>query len=79
MCYDFSLTHPCILKEVVNRHTLGYIKPPCSMDYYNNLFDRTRTVAGGFSTSALLLDHISSDSMRGTRSPTFQKSWGSGG
>ncbi|MER3493019.1 MAG: hypothetical protein C4323_12195 [Mastigocladus sp. ERB_26_2] len=47
VCYEFSLTHPCILKEVVNRHTLGYIRPLCSMDYYNNLFDRTRTVAGG--------------------------------
>jgi hypothetical protein len=40
-----AITHPCILKEVVDRHTLGHIRPLCSMGHHNNLHDRTRTVA----------------------------------
>jgi hypothetical protein len=42
-----SITHPCILREVVDRHTLGHMRPLRSMGHYNNLFDRTRTVARG--------------------------------
>ncbi|WP_341529669.1 hypothetical protein [Nostoc sp. UHCC 0302] len=42
----YGVTHPCILKEVVDRRTLGHIRPLCSMGHYKNLHDRTRTVAG---------------------------------
>ncbi len=42
-----ALTHPCILEEVVDRRTLGQKRPLCSMGHYNNLHDRTRTVAWG--------------------------------
>jgi hypothetical protein len=41
-----TLTHPCILEDVVDRRTLGQKRPPCSMGHHNNLHDRTRTVAG---------------------------------
>ncbi|AFY47831.1 hypothetical protein Nos7524_1973 [Nostoc sp. PCC 7524] len=40
-----ALTHPCILREVVDRRTLGHSRPLRSKGHYNNLFDRTRTVA----------------------------------
>ncbi|AFY34707.1 hypothetical protein Cal7507_4335 [Calothrix sp. PCC 7507] len=39
-------TQPCILEIVVDRPNLGQNRPLCSMGHYNNLFDRTRTVAG---------------------------------
>lgn len=38
-------TQPCILEEVVDRPNLGHQRPLCSMGHYNNLHDRTRTVA----------------------------------
>lgn len=34
-----------MLEEVVDRHTLGHIRPLRSMGHHKNLFDRTRTVA----------------------------------
>ncbi|AFZ03960.1 hypothetical protein [Calothrix sp. PCC 6303] len=36
---------PCILEIVVDRPNLGHNRPLCSMGHYNNLHDRTRTVA----------------------------------
>ncbi|QHG17578.1 hypothetical protein [Nostoc sp. ATCC 53789] len=39
-------TQPCILEIVVDRPNLGHNRPLRSMGHYNNLFDRTRTVAG---------------------------------
>jgi hypothetical protein len=36
----------CILEIVVDRPNLGHYRPLCSMGHYNNLLDRTRTVAG---------------------------------
>ncbi|WP_193372248.1 hypothetical protein [Nostoc punctiforme] len=42
-----SSTQPCILEIVVDRPNLGQERPLCSMGHYNNLFDRTRTVARG--------------------------------
>ncbi len=39
-------TQACILERVVDRPNLGQERPLRSMGHYNNLFDRTRTVAG---------------------------------
>ncbi|MEH2423007.1 MAG: transposase [Nostoc sp.] len=41
-----ATTQPCILEIVVDRPNLGHYRPLCSMVHYNNLLDRTRTVAG---------------------------------
>ncbi|QLE52184.1 hypothetical protein FD724_08135 [Nostoc sp. C057] len=43
----YRCTQPCILERVVDRPNLGQERPLCSMGHYNNLFDRTRTVARG--------------------------------
>ncbi|NJO99107.1 MAG: hypothetical protein HC764_26535 [Pleurocapsa sp. CRU_1_2] len=38
-------TQPCILRGVVDRPNRGHQRPSRSMSHYNNLQDRTRTVA----------------------------------
>jgi hypothetical protein len=43
--YALADTQPCILEIVVDRPNLGHNRPLCSMGHYNNLHDRTRTVA----------------------------------
>ncbi|MEH2104440.1 MAG: hypothetical protein V7K76_32845 [Nostoc sp.] len=50
-------TQPCILEIVVDRPNLGHHRPLRSMGHYNNLFDRTRTVAGVKALNTLLLKY----------------------